>query len=111
MHEFHILVLNFNLTKLAFHNCSPGSLPSRAHVRLMAEMETVSVWVFFLCRLVAAVFLTATKQVNQYIKGFPLQTGTLSPVVRLGSCCSGHTHQTHFSMGRLFGEVEELGLW
>lgn len=83
MHEFHILVLNFNLTKPAFHSCSRGSLPSRAHVKLTAEMETMRAWLFFPLLPHCCGFSTATEQVNLYIKGFPLQTGTLSPVVRL----------------------------
>lgn len=83
MHEFHILVLNFNLTKPAFHSCSRGFsafTSSREADGRNGNHESVALFPLLphCCG-----FSTATEQVNLYIKGFPLQTGTLSPVVRL----------------------------
>lgn len=49
-----------------------------------SELEILRVFLFLLLLTSRCGFSTATKQVNLYIKGLPLQTGTLNLVVRPG---------------------------
>lgn len=79
MHEFHILVLNFNVTKPAFHSCSRGSLPSRAHVKLTAEMETMRAWPFFSSAASLLWFFNRNQVGKPIYQGFPSSNRDVKP--------------------------------